>query len=61
MEAAVTKVTGGKWVRTRKCGCGECQSRPGVCPDENAIGSRWLWGTEYSGDDMPVTELDDEW
>ena len=61
----VTKVTGGKWVRTRKCGCGNCQSISRVCPEANSVNARWLWGSEYAGDDMPTTdssgELIDDW
>ena len=34
------------WIRTRKCGCGDCALRPeseGPCSLENAAGARWLW------------------
>jgi len=38
---------GDKWIRTRKCGCGECRymsiEQMPVCPMENAPGALWLW------------------
>jgi len=62
MAEGVTKVTGGSWVRTRLCGCGECQHKPGPCPQENSVNAIWLWGSEYTaGDDMPVVEDVDSW
>ena len=36
-----------KYIRTRKCGCGECRFKPKtvICPLENAPDARWLWAT----------------
>ncbi len=58
MTSTVTKVTGGKWVRTRRCGCGECNTRSGTCPMEDDPKAVWLWGTEYTPGEDEVPTLD---
>lgn len=41
---------GGRWVRTRKCGCGNCRYKPVdfVCPKVDAKDATWLWAHTYS-------------
>ncbi len=50
------KLSGGKWVKTRRCGCGQCylsqDSSP--CPFENAANAKWLWASDFSGGEPGV-------
>lgn len=60
-SGSVTKVTGGKWVKTRLCGCGECQSLKRECPKKDAKDAIWLWGSEYApGEDIPLIDSSGE-
>lgn len=45
---------GGTWVRTKKCGCGECRFKPQdyVCPSLDSPKARWLWSHRYSSTDQ---------
>ena len=41
----------GKWQRTIKCGCGNCQQRKNAkdtCPMENSKDAIWLWASDFS-------------
>lgn len=46
-EIYPVKLDENKWIRTTKCGCGECRFKDvetrGPCPMENDIGAMYLW------------------
>lgn len=49
------------WVKTRKCGCGDCALKPmseGPCPLENGHGAKWLWAQESRLNEEEIPEED---
>lgn len=66
MSAVSNKLSGGRWERTIKCGCGNCTmmiNRPVEyrCPFETSKDAVQLWKTVYDGDeDEPETAAEDQ-
>lgn len=55
----MSKLSGGVWVRTIKCGCGECRFHnpaDGICPKGTSKEAVWLWASDFSKQEEEVVE-----